>query len=285
MDVTRRFYWRNTRLTSPLWAHRQVSLARSLNTTGKHFCQLPTYSLLQIFPSLLRPLTTANLANYYGQIGDINNHLFRKVIDILLCLRKFLGGWDMMSRWQGVWEETSLRLPRWKRLIIALVIELAGNGLSGMNSNAALSGFNSWMLLTLAKTVGSLSSLWAIFNLWSSLRKFESGSHFCHGAANWDGSLDDGGPTRLEKGLTSIFNVPVCSIQSTRGDVLCIWTSSVLMAINLNRTGSGWWIYHAGTTVWSLIEICVCSEYLSVSSSSIKNQVGLPDSYNTRRWN
>ena len=153
-----------------------------------------------------------------------------------------------------------------------------------MNFNAALSGFDSRMLLTLARTVGSLLSLWAIFHLWSSLRKFESGSHPCHGAANRDESLDDGGPTKLEKGLTSIFNVPICSIQSTRGVVLWIRTSSVLMAINLNRTG-GWWIYRAGTTVWSLIEICVCSEYLLVSSSSSKNQVGLPDSYNTRRWN
>ena len=37
--------------------------------------------------------------------------------------------------------------------------DLAGNGLSEMNFNAALSGFDSRMLLTLARTVGSLSSL------------------------------------------------------------------------------------------------------------------------------
>ena len=65
-----------------------------------------------------------------------------------------------------------------------------------------------------------------------------SGSDFCHEAANRDGSLDDGGPTRLEKGLTSIFNVPVCSFQPEAS--FCGFgrvVSRILMAINLNRTG------------------------------------------------
>jgi hypothetical protein len=36
MSGTIQFYWRNTRLTSPLWAHSQTSLTRSLNTFGNH---------------------------------------------------------------------------------------------------------------------------------------------------------------------------------------------------------------------------------------------------------
>ena len=59
----------------------------------------------------------------------------------------------------GVCEKTSLTLPSRKRLIIALTNDLAGNGLSGMNSNVTWSGFDSRMLLTLARTVGSFSSL------------------------------------------------------------------------------------------------------------------------------
>ena len=55
--------------------------------------------------------------------------------------------------------ETSLTLPSRKRLMIALTNGLAGNGLLGMNSNATWSGFDSRMLLTLARTAGSLSSL------------------------------------------------------------------------------------------------------------------------------
>jgi hypothetical protein len=64
-----------------------------------------------------------------------------------------------MGRWQGVCEESSLTLPSRNRLIIALTNDLAGNGLLGMNSNAASSGFDSRMLLTLARTAGSLSFL------------------------------------------------------------------------------------------------------------------------------
>jgi hypothetical protein len=64
-----------------------------------------------------------------------------------------------MGRWQGVCEETSFTLPSRKRLTSALTNDLAGNGLLGMNSNAASSGFDSRMLLTLARTTGSLSSL------------------------------------------------------------------------------------------------------------------------------
>ena len=60
---------------------------------------------------------------------------------------------------QGVCEDTSLTLPSRKRLIIALTSDLAGNGWSGMNSNAAWSGFDSRVLLTLARTAGSLLSL------------------------------------------------------------------------------------------------------------------------------
>ena len=60
---------------------------------------------------------------------------------------------------QGVCEDTSLTLPSRKRLIIALTKDLAGNGLSGMTSNAAWSGFDSRVLLTLARTAGSLLSL------------------------------------------------------------------------------------------------------------------------------
>jgi hypothetical protein len=64
-----------------------------------------------------------------------------------------------MGRWQGDCEETSLTLPSRNRLIIALTNDLAGNGLLGMNSNAAWSGFDSRMLLTLVRIAGSLSSL------------------------------------------------------------------------------------------------------------------------------
>jgi hypothetical protein len=64
-----------------------------------------------------------------------------------------------MGSWQGVCEETSLTLPSRKRLINALTNDLAGNGLSGMNFNAASSGFDSRTLLTLVRTVGSLSFL------------------------------------------------------------------------------------------------------------------------------
>jgi hypothetical protein len=59
----------------------------------------------------------------------------------------------------GVCEETSLTLPSRKRGTIALTNDLAENGLSGTNSNAAWSGFDSRMLLILARTAGSLSSL------------------------------------------------------------------------------------------------------------------------------
>ena len=79
------------------------------------------------------------------------------------------------------------------RLTIVLTNGLAGNGLLGMNSNAAWTGFDSRMLLTLARTAGSLRSLLAIFHLWRSWRKFESGSHPCHGDASR--VLDDGGLT------------------------------------------------------------------------------------------
>ena len=118
-------------------------------------------SRLQIFPSFQRQLTNSRLTKYYGQVGDINSHLIRKVIDVLLRLRNFLSGCDMMSmgRWQRVCEETSLTLPNRKRLIIALTNGLAGNGLLGINSNTAWSGFDSRMLLTLTRTAGSLSSL------------------------------------------------------------------------------------------------------------------------------
>jgi hypothetical protein len=64
-----------------------------------------------------------------------------------------------MGRWQGVCEETSLTLPSRKRLINALTNDLAGNGLSGMNANAALNEFDSSTLLTLLRTAGSLRSL------------------------------------------------------------------------------------------------------------------------------
>ena len=100
-----------------------------------------------------------------------------------------------MGRWQGVCEETSLTLPSRKRLTIALTNDLAGNGLSGMNSNAALSGFDSRMVLTVARIAGSLSSLCFLFHSWSLWRNSGSGSHPCHGGANRDGTLDDGGAT------------------------------------------------------------------------------------------
>ena len=48
-------------------------------------------SLLQIFPSFLRQLTTSGLTKHFGQVRDINNHLIRKLIDVLLRLRDFLG--------------------------------------------------------------------------------------------------------------------------------------------------------------------------------------------------
>ena len=85
------------------------------------------------------------------------------------------------------------------RLRIALTKGLAGNGLLGMNSNAAWTGFDSRMLLTLARTAGSLRSLLAIFHLWRSWRKFESGFHPCHGGANREGILDDDGLTISSK--------------------------------------------------------------------------------------
>ena len=53
----------------------------------------------------------------------------------------------------------SLTLPSRKRLTIVLTNPLAGNGVSGMHSNAAWTGFDSRMLLTLARTAGSLSFL------------------------------------------------------------------------------------------------------------------------------
>ena len=59
----------------------------------------------------------------------------------------------------GVCEEISLTLPSRMRLTIALTNDLAGNGLLGMKSNAAWSGFDSRTLLTLVRTAGSLSSL------------------------------------------------------------------------------------------------------------------------------
>ena len=113
-------------------------------------------SLLQIFPNFLRQLTTSSLTKHFGQVSDINSDLIRKVIDVLLRPRNFLGGCDMMSmgRWQGVCEETLLT----QKLTITLTNDLAGNGSLGMNSNAAWSGFDSRMLLTLARIAGSLSS-------------------------------------------------------------------------------------------------------------------------------
>ena len=55
-------------------------------------------------------------------------------------------------------KETSLTLPSRMRLTIALTNDLAGKGVLGMNSNAAWSGFDSRIVLTLARIVGSLSS-------------------------------------------------------------------------------------------------------------------------------
>ena len=55
-------------------------------------------------------------------------------------------------------EETSLTLSSRMRLTIALTNDLAGKGVLGMNSNAAWSGFDSRIVLTLARIVGSLSS-------------------------------------------------------------------------------------------------------------------------------
>ena len=55
--------------------------------------------------------------------------------------------------------DKSLTLPSQKRMIIVLTNDLPGNGLSGMNSNATSSGFDSRMLLTLARIAGSLSFL------------------------------------------------------------------------------------------------------------------------------
>ena len=101
----------------------------------------------------------------------------------------------------GVCEETSLTLPNRKRLIIPLTNDLAGNGPSGMNSKAAWSGFDSRMLLTLARTAGSLRSLLATFHFCRSLRKFESGSHLFHGGANQEESLDKDGPSISSKDL------------------------------------------------------------------------------------
>jgi hypothetical protein len=49
-------------------------------------------SRLQIIPSFLRQLTAAGLTKYYSQVGNINNDLIRKIIDVLLRLRNFLGG-------------------------------------------------------------------------------------------------------------------------------------------------------------------------------------------------
>ena len=49
-------------------------------------------SLLQIFPSFQRQLTDSSLTKYDGEVGDINSHLIRKVVDVLLRLRNFLGG-------------------------------------------------------------------------------------------------------------------------------------------------------------------------------------------------
>ena len=54
-------------------------------------------SLLQIFPSFQRQLTNSSLTKYYGQVGDINSYLIRKLIDVLLRLRNFLDIRDMMS--------------------------------------------------------------------------------------------------------------------------------------------------------------------------------------------
>ena len=149
-------------------------------------------SRLQIFPSFLRQPTTSSFTKYFRKVSDINNYLVRKVIDILLRLRNFLGGWHMMNfcRCQGV--EETLTLPSRKRWTIALTKDLAGKGVLGMNSNATSSVFDSKTLLTLARTTGSLSSLWAMFHLWSSWRKSGSGSHPFHGDANRDGTLDDG---------------------------------------------------------------------------------------------
>ena len=62
-------------------------------------------------------------------------------------------------RCQEICKETRLTLPSRKRWTIALTKDLAGKGLLGMKSNATSSVFDSNMLLTLARTAGSLSSL------------------------------------------------------------------------------------------------------------------------------
>jgi hypothetical protein len=67
-----------------------------------------------------------------------------------------------MGRWQGVCEETSLTVPSRMRLTNAFTNDLAGNGLSGMDSSNAAStrsGFDSRTLLTLLRTAGSFSFL------------------------------------------------------------------------------------------------------------------------------
>ena len=69
-----------------------------------------------------------------------------------------------MGRWQGVCEERSLTLPSRKRLTIALTNDLAGKGMSGMNSNATLNGSDSRTLLTFSRTAGSLSSSCFLFH-------------------------------------------------------------------------------------------------------------------------
>ena len=149
------------------WPSPWIRLVNIFASGHKDFNCPP--SRLQILPSFQRQLTNSSLAKYYGQVGDINSHLIWKLIDVLLRLRNFLGGWEIMSigRWQGVYEETSLTLPSWKRLIIALTSDLAGKGLSGMHSNAAWNDFNSRMLLTLPRTARSLSSLCFLFHSWS----------------------------------------------------------------------------------------------------------------------
>ena len=70
-------------------------------------------SLLQIFPSFQRQLTDSSLTKYDGEVGDIDSHLIRKLINVLFLLGNFLGGGKRMStgRWQRVYEETLLTLP------------------------------------------------------------------------------------------------------------------------------------------------------------------------------
>ena len=73
-----------------------MSLTRSLNTIGEHLCVVSQRfcppRLLQIVPSFQRQLTDSSLTKYDGEVGDIDSHLIRKLIDVLFRLGDFLGG-------------------------------------------------------------------------------------------------------------------------------------------------------------------------------------------------